>query len=179
MANTHSELIVLVLTWGPGFLGSYDSAPRPSPLPWAICFSFSVHCSLRDKSHKTSANTTLFPYPFGTMIFIAAIPIGFQMPIKKNKDKPIFNFKGLSQNGGRAKLAKKSTCLSLPLIKRCRMRPQKPDPSNWTVPLSRKENNTFCSTDTSKARSTAHIGWQTTKGAVLEFWNNLWGLGTE
>jgi hypothetical protein len=41
----------------------------------------------------------------GEMIFIAAIAIGFQIANQKTRKRLNFNFKGLSQNGGRAKLA--------------------------------------------------------------------------
>ncbi len=77
--------------------------PLSPPLPWASCFFFSVHCSLRD---ETSANTPRFPYPYGAMIFITVIPIGFWIANQKTRRRLNFNFKGLSQNGGRAKLAK-------------------------------------------------------------------------
>ncbi len=39
------------------------------------------------------------------MIFIAAIPIGFQIANKKTRRRLNFNFKGLAHNGGQAKLA--------------------------------------------------------------------------
>jgi hypothetical protein len=52
---------------------------------------------------ETSANTTRFSYPYGGMNFIAAIPIGFQ--IAKQQGGAL-NFKELSQNVGRTKLAK-------------------------------------------------------------------------
>jgi hypothetical protein len=39
---------------------------------------------LRD---ETSANTPRFSYPYGTMIFIAAIPIGFQIANQKTRKR--------------------------------------------------------------------------------------------
>jgi hypothetical protein len=67
-----------------------------------------------------SANTPRFSCPNGAMIFSAAIPIGFQ--IDNQKKKALYsNFKWLSQDGGRAKLAE--NLRASPFDKRFRMRP--------------------------------------------------------
>ncbi len=53
-------------------------APRYCQLHDDACTLYSADCEMRP-----SANTPRFFYPYGAMMFIAAIPLGFQIANKK------------------------------------------------------------------------------------------------